>query len=374
MFAQINQKQNIDNNNSNININNNDLEDQNDIIDNKNNTDDLSKLIKEIPLNTLNDYYDIESNIFKKRIEKLNLKFYWIYESLIGEDNNINLLYPYNKLFLILFKEISLYIEEILRLNKQLNLKNKNEKYYINKLNYYKEKEKDYLISKQMTKSLERNIKNLEKNNDKLKSELEKSNKKIFNSNMSPPSFNSNYIAWKNNIYNHNNHNIFNGNINKFYAGNITEQGSVMSSGSSNKLSNRNNLLKKKKSKEMNGNLNANRINSNSSIYTKTTNISSGNNNRDIIYLGINQCDDEINNLNIIENLLLKNYDNKHKKKIKNKKTIQSYKRFSQDKFNINNQVNFTSYKKNLFNDKKNKKSNKSLDFKTSINVNTNKI
>ena len=111
MFAQINQKQNIDNNNSNININNNDLEDQNDIIDNKNNTDDLSKLIKEIPLNTLNDYYDIESNLFKKRIEKLNLKFYWIYESLIGEDNNINLLYPYNKLFLILFKEISLYIE-----------------------------------------------------------------------------------------------------------------------------------------------------------------------------------------------------------------------------------------------------------------------
>ena len=63
--------------------------------------------------------------------------------------------------------------------------------------------------------------------------------------------------------------------VHKFYTGNITEQGSVMSSGSSNKLSNRNNLLKKKKSKEMNGNLNANRINSNSSIYTKTTNISS---------------------------------------------------------------------------------------------------
>ena len=80
----------------------------------------------------------------------MNLKFYWIYESVIGDNNN-DLLYPYNKLFLILFKELSLYIEEIVRLNKQLNLKNKNEKYYIQRINDYKQKEKDFIQNKQIT-------------------------------------------------------------------------------------------------------------------------------------------------------------------------------------------------------------------------------
>ena len=122
----------------------------------ENNFSDLLSILKEIPLHNLNDYYNIETNVFKKRIEKLNLQFFWIYESILeGQninitDNNNNkqsLIFPYNKLFLILFKEISLYIEEILRLNKQLNAKNKNEKFYMKKLNDYKSKEKEYFIN-----------------------------------------------------------------------------------------------------------------------------------------------------------------------------------------------------------------------------------
>jgi len=95
----------------------------NSIKDNKN---DILNLINLTDFENLNEYYDLESSIFMKRIEKLNLKFFWTSESLL---NQKEIIYPYNKLFLILFKQISLYVEEIARLNKQLQIKNKNEKY-----------------------------------------------------------------------------------------------------------------------------------------------------------------------------------------------------------------------------------------------------
>ena len=328
--------------------------------------DEISNLIKEIPLNNLNDYYDIETNLFKKRIEKLNLKFYWIYDSVLGEETNNILLYPYNKLFLILFKEISLYIEEILRLNKQLSSKNKNEKYYMQKINDYKLKEKDFLLSKHTIKNLQRDIKTLEKNNEKLKNEIVKINKKIVNSNGPTFNNNSNFGIWKNNLYNGQSYKNFNKISNKFYTGNVTEQGSVMSSGS-NRLSCGAHLNKKHKSKEINRNINSNRI-QNSSTNTKTTNISSANNNKDIIILGINQCEDEINNLNIVEKMLMKCLDNDKKKKLfKGKSKSKHYKLSSPEKYN-NSQVHFTAYKKSSYNDKKVKKANKSLDYKASCN------
>ena len=82
----------------------------------KNNISDISTILKEIPLHNLNDYYNIETNVFKKRIEKLNLQFFWIYESILeGQninitDNNNNkqsLIFPYNKLFSILLSSFS---------------------------------------------------------------------------------------------------------------------------------------------------------------------------------------------------------------------------------------------------------------------------
>ena len=186
----------------------------NKISSSEDNLSELLKILKEIPLHNLNDYYNIETNVFKKRIEKLNLQFFWIYESILEGQNtnnngdiNINtnsdnnnskkeLIFPYNKLFLILFKEISLYIEEIIRLNKQINAKNKNEKFYLKKLNDYKNKEKEYYMNKHIIKTLQRNIRNLEKSNEKLKNEIEKLNKKIFNAkyaNKSNESMNNNH-------------------------------------------------------------------------------------------------------------------------------------------------------------------------------------
>ena len=334
--------------------------------DNSKGYDELSSLINNIQLNNLNDYYDIETNLFKKRIEKLNLKFYWIYESILGDENNNNLIYPYNKLFLILFKEISLYIEEILRLNKQLTLKNKNEKYYIQKINEYKDKEKDFLINKQLVKNLQRNARTLEKNNEKLRNEIDKLNKKISNINSPLLTYRSNFTD-KNSIISGGKLSKFSNN--KFYnEGGVTEQGSVMSSGSY-KFSNKNIFDMKNKSK---GNIGTNRINSNSSMNTKDTNLSPKVNNKEIIYLSINQCDEEINNLNKIENLLIKCSENK--KKGINKGTLKSYKGLTPEKYNINNQGAYTTYKKNINNNKRVKKNNKSIDVKINTIINNNKF
>ncbi len=334
--------------------------------DNSKGYDELSSLINNIQLNNLNDYYDIETNLFKKRIEKLNLKFYWIYESILGDESNNNLIYPYNKLFLILFKEISLYIEEILRLNKQLTLKNKNEKYYIQKINEYKDKEKDFLINKQLVKNLQRNARTLEKNNEKLRNEIDKLNKKISNINSPLLTYRSNFTD-KNSILSGGKLSKFSNS--KFYnEGGVTEQGSVMSSGSY-KFSNKNIFDMKNKSK---GNIGTNRINSNSSMNTKDTNLSPKVNNKEIIYLSINQCDEEINNLNKIENLLIKCSENK--KKGINKGTLKSYKGLTPEKYNINNQGAYTTYKKNINNNKRVKKNNKSIDFKINTIINNNKF
>ena len=105
-----------------MNSENNYLDDLNFQIDNEKENISIKNLINSIPLNNLNNYYDIETSLFKKKCEKLNLKFYWETESLNFQKE---IPYPYYKLFLILFKEISLYIEEIERLNKQLREKDK---------------------------------------------------------------------------------------------------------------------------------------------------------------------------------------------------------------------------------------------------------
>ena len=105
-----------------MNSENNYLDDLNFQIDNEKDNISIKNLINSIPLSNLNDYYDIETSLFKKKCENLNLKFYWETESLNFQKE---IPHPYYKLFLILFKEISLYIEEIERLNKQLREKDK---------------------------------------------------------------------------------------------------------------------------------------------------------------------------------------------------------------------------------------------------------
>ena len=396
----------------------------------KNNISDISTILKEIPLHNLNDYYSIETSVFKKRIEKLNLQFFWIYESILEgkntnnpQDNNNNndinsrqnLIFPYNKLFLILFKEISLYIEEIIRLNKQLNAKNKNEKFYIKKMNEYKNKEKEFFINKQIIKTLQRNFKNSEKNIEKLKKENEKLSKKLFNAkyshfknnNENKNSVNNNInnkygfrFSINNNVnnYRYNNFQKANTIYNEYYGfNNLTEQGSPTSS--NNNLLSVRTYFNKNKEKSLNINKSPskdslstfnkdiskliNNCNSCSKLFENNgnyINVLDNNENdydkKNLIYLSINQCQDEINNLNSIENLLMNRIQSEEK--ALNKEINKSLKKLMNTpinnlKYKINRQKNSSSNKKLLFSDKKFKKMNKSLDFKNNNYTNRKK-
>ena len=373
----------------------------------QNNLPDLSSILKEIPLHNLNDYYNIETNVFKKRIEKLNLQFFWIYESIFeGQNSNNNdninntnadnnskqtLIFPYNKLFLILFKEISLYIEEIIRLNKQLNAKNKNEKFYLKKLNDFKNKEKEYYMNKHIIKTLQRNIRNLEKSNEKLKNEIEKLNKKIFKAKY------TNKFTVNNNVnnYRYKNYQKANTIYNEYYGFNsITDQGSLISS-DSNKFSiktfvnkfrdnnfndmNNNNCINKSPSKDSLNVINKDMnklINSCSRLYEKNGNDEDKDN---YIILSIHQCQDEINNLNLIESLLTNNEhenENENEEQILNKERNHSYNKLIKTpvSYKFKGRRNGSSTNnKSIFSDKRFKKMNKSLDFKSNIIINRNK-
>ena len=198
-------------------------------------------------------------------------------------------------------------------------------------------------------------------------------NKKVFSLNTPTNNSNSHFSIWRNSLSNSHKFKSFNNKKNeKIYSGVLSEQGSIMSSGSIARSQAF--INKRNKSKDMVSNINSNRVLSTSSIYTKTTNISSGNNNKDIIFIGINQCEDEINNLNLIEKMLMKYYENNNKKKLLKKKNYQSCKRFSPETIDINNnQGKMNSSKKGLYK-VKTKNTNKSIDFKGSNTINTNKI
>ena len=263
---------------------------------NENNSNNLSSLIKDINFNNLNEYYELQSSIFMKKIQKLNLKFYWTSEVLLNEKN---IQYPYNKLFLILFKEISLYIDEIERLNKQLKLKTKNENYYTQKISQLTQKEKNNMINKQMLKNMQRNYNLLQKANDKYKNNIEKLNKKInYYSNTNKMNKNINYNECKSFF---GNQTMINTTLDSFNTPNSITNNSCKN------IYNKSFMIPKKSRKK--------------NIEIK-----------EIIKSGIDQCDEEIKNLSKIEELLLmKNrkkgkirtrYNSRNKAKFKLYKTI----------------------------------------------------
>lgn len=90
-------------------------------IQNQDDSSPLISLIDSINLTNLNEYYDHKTDIlFKKRIDKLNVKFYLETEKCMDARTHEEIEKSHDKLFLILFKQISLYIEEIERLNKYI--------------------------------------------------------------------------------------------------------------------------------------------------------------------------------------------------------------------------------------------------------------
>ena len=145
------------NNKNKINTNN----DSNDKIDELN----FVKTIDDMKQNVLDYYYD-KNSVFKQKIDNLNLKFYLETEKYLNNfkknDHNRNQKLQAN-LFIILFQQINVFIEEIERLNKII-LENKYRKEQIMlRTNELNEKNNDILLKDNLIKSLKQSNKNTEK-------------------------------------------------------------------------------------------------------------------------------------------------------------------------------------------------------------------
>ena len=326
-----------------------DAPNQSEII-NKNSSLQIYNFINDMPFENLNDYYDIESSLFLKHIEKLNLKFYWTSESILNQQD---IKYPYNKLFLILFKQISLYIEEIARLNKQLKQKIKNEKNFQIKISQMKQKEKENMLNKQMLKNLQRDNKLLEKKNEKNKEQIEKLNKKLANINKNTNGNNTSTTGIERINYNKDSNNNLVGSprfsCTTLGYDSIITQESIYSK-HINKMTesndeNRNtiNVKTKHKNKSVSNSINK-----------------SSNYNREIIHNGINHCDEELEQLDIIEEIL---------KSFKNKNIKNCKKDNHNNSGNINYRTNNNTTIGGSFNNGKNFKKNKVYNNKTNVPV-----
>ena len=327
-----------------------DAPNQSEII-NKNSSLQIYNFINDMPFENLNDYYDIESSLFLKHIEKLNLKFYWTSESILNQQD---IKYPYNKLFLILFKQISLYIEEIARLNKQLKQKIKNEKNFQIKISQMKQKEKENMLNKQMLKNLQRDNKLLEKKNEKNKEQIEKLNKKLANINKNTNGNNTSTTGIERINYNKDSNNNIVGSprfsCTTLGYDSIITQESIYSK----------HINKMTESNDENRNtINVKTKHKNKSV-SNSINKSSNNYNREIIHNGINLCDEELEQLDIIEEIL---------KSFKNKNIKNCKKDNHNNSGNINYRTNNNTTIGGSLNNGKNFKKNKVYNNKTNVPV-----
>lgn len=138
---------------------------QNNILDEKFEELDFIKTIDDMKQNVLDYYYD-KNSAFKQKIDNLNLKFYLETEKYLNNnkknDSNRNQKLQAN-LFIILFQQINVFIEEIERLNKII-LENKYKKEQIMlRTNEINEKKNDILLKDNLIQSLKQSNTNTEK-------------------------------------------------------------------------------------------------------------------------------------------------------------------------------------------------------------------
>ena len=127
-------------------------------LDNAHSSESLSNIIDVISNNSLNLFYQDDSTNFKRNIDNLNLKFYLETEKILSSNKPNS-----NNLFLILFKQITLYIKEIERLNVIILEMKKDEK-SDDKMAYFMEKRKvDFVMKEHIIKALKYSNNTLEK-------------------------------------------------------------------------------------------------------------------------------------------------------------------------------------------------------------------
>lgn len=139
----------------------------------------ISNLLDNLNKNSLNLFYQNSTSLFKKKIDDLNLKFYLETEKYLTnkkKDYNCQ-----NTLFIILFKQISLYIEEIERLNLIIQEKKFEPKNIKERTDEIIKKQKEFETKELLIKTLKDSKAHVESkllevigNEDKLKMENEK--------------------------------------------------------------------------------------------------------------------------------------------------------------------------------------------------------
>lgn len=194
------------------NITNNLSEDYsfNKISDNINSNEAISNIIDVINDNNLNIFYEDDSNNFKHNIDQLNLKFYLETEKILTTSNS-QTTYNSNILFLILFKQINLYIKEIERLNVIILESIRDSPSLKKRLAIINRQKTDFEMKEQIIKSLKFSVISLEK---KL-SELLMSENKLKQENQKLLQEKQFYIEKCNNKNNNKNSNNNSNNINE---------------------------------------------------------------------------------------------------------------------------------------------------------------
>ena len=145
--------------NGEINTNTNQINDSN---NNSKIQSTICHLIDVISDNDLNFFYqDNNTSNFKHNIDQLNLRFYLETEKILsspeGTYNNDN------KLFLILFKQINLYIREIERLNSVLINQAKEPNFLKKKMVIISQKKDNFETKELLIQTLKTTLKSLEK-------------------------------------------------------------------------------------------------------------------------------------------------------------------------------------------------------------------
>ena len=154
--------------------------------DNMQTIEAICNIVDLINDNNLNIFYKEDScSNFKRNIDQLNLKFYLETEKIISSNQNKakedNTSFNSNKLFLILFKQINLYIKEIERLNSLIlnsvkdadNMKKKMA-IFIRKQNEFETKEQIIRALKFSVNSLEQKLSNVLMSENNLRQEIQK--------------------------------------------------------------------------------------------------------------------------------------------------------------------------------------------------------
>lgn len=112
----------------------------------------LSNLLDNLGRNSLDFYYENSQSIFKKKIDELNLKFYLETEKYLANKQKDNK--TQDLLFIILFKQINLYIEEIERLNSIISDKKLDPKWIKERTDDYIKKQKEFETKELLIKTL----------------------------------------------------------------------------------------------------------------------------------------------------------------------------------------------------------------------------